>query len=275
MDLSNNGILRRGLRSRVQWIVLCALSVLLLTNAEAGGQYLLGAGDSVSINVYQQEDLNVSARVGPEGTIAYPLLGSVKIGGLTPEAAGQKIARLLEDGGFIKHPQVSLNVSAFVSQQVAVLGQINNPGNYPLEGESGILDILARAGGVTKEAADVITVVKKEGGKSVKHQIDLKRFYEGDMSEDIQITAGDVVLIPKMDTFYIYGEVKSPGIYRLERGMTTMQALSVGGGLTERGSLSGIKVNRRQADGEMKKISVELTDPLHPDDVVYVKERLF
>ena len=261
-------------RGCLNWAALMLLSLTVASTA-AAEKYLLGGGDTVDITVYQQQDLTLTAKISPEGDITYPLLGTVKIAGLTPESAGQKIARMLKEGGFIKQPQVFLKISAFGSQQVAILGQINKPGNYSLEGVSGVLDLLARAGGVTKEAANVITVIKKEGDKSVKHRIDLKRFYEGDMGQDIRVSSGDVVLIPRMDVFYIYGEVQNPGRFRLERGMTTMQALSVGGGVTGRGSLSGIKASRRQADGSMKKVELNLHDQLMPDDVVYVKERLF
>jgi polysaccharide export outer membrane protein len=95
------------------------------------------------------------------------------------------------------------------------------------------------------------------------------------MSQNIKVSEGDFVLVPKMDTFYVHGEVSRPGVYRLERGMTVMQALSVGGGITGRGSLKGMKVTRKLPDGTTKEIKLELTDELQPDDVLYVKERLF
>jgi polysaccharide export outer membrane protein len=121
----------------------------------------------------------------------------------------------------------------------------------------------------------VIVVVKEEAGNTTKHEVDLLKFYAGDMEQNIRVTQGDFILVPKMDTFYIHGEVKRPGMYRLERGMTTMQALSVGGGISDRGSLKDIKVTRRLKGGGTEKVEVELTDELQPDDVVYVKERLF
>jgi polysaccharide export outer membrane protein len=259
----------------IYWVCLLITSIYA-SQAIAAGEYLLGDGDTVNITVYGQSDLTVSARISPQGTIPYPLLEEVTIGGLTPEAAGRKIARMLKDGGFIKSPQVALSVKEYTSQQIHILGQINSPGNYPLEGKNTVVDLLARAGGVTDDAADVIFVVKNGAdGKPVRHEIDLLRFYDGDMSQNIQVTMGDTILVPKMDTFYIHGEVKRSGEYRLEKGMTVVQALSVGGGLSDRGSLKKIKVTRRLADGKTEKINVELTDNLKPNDVLYVKERLF
>ncbi len=246
------------------------------TPALAEDEYLLGGGDTVSITVYDQPDLSTVSRISPDtGSITYPLLGEVKIAGLTPEAAGKKIANLLKDKGILKFPEVTLSVKDYLSQSIPVMGQVNKPGEYPLRGESRVVDLIAQAGGVKDDAADIIVVVRNENGKQVRHEIDLLRFYAGDMSQNVKVSEGDFILVPKMDTFYIHGEVQRPGSYRLERGMTAMQALSVGGGLTERGSLRGMKVTRLKPDGSTESVSVELTDKLKPNDVLYVKERLF
>ncbi len=242
----------------------------------AAEAYLLGGGDTVNITVYEQPDLATTARISQDdGTITFPLLGEVKLAGLSPEAAGQKIERLLKEGGYIKAPQVSLTVNEFFSQKIPVLGQINSPGEYALQGERRVADLISQAGGLKPDAADTVVVVKNEGGKSVKYEVDILRFYAGDMTQNIKVVSGDFILVPKMDAFYIRGEVQRPGSYRLERDMTLMQALSVAGGVSERGSSKGIVITRRQANGETKKIKVKLSDTLQPNDVVYVKERLF
>ena len=268
-----------NINNKIRKAIIVVCGFFMLSYASFGFTdelYLLGDGDTVHITVYGQTDLTTDARISPEGKIPYPLLGEVNIGGLSAEAAAARIAQKLKSGGFIKAPQVAVSVKSYLSQQVSILGQIHKPGNYSLEGKVKILDLLAKAGGVTPEAADVIVLVKKAiESESVRHEIDLKKFYEGDMSLNMQMSSGDVILVPKMDTFFVYGEIRKPGMYRLEREMTVMQALSVGGGVNERGSHKGLKVNRRQANGEMKKIKVKLTEKLMPDDVLYVKERLF
>jgi polysaccharide export outer membrane protein len=238
--------------------------------------YLLGGGDTVTITVYQQPDLTTTARISQDdGTITFPLIGEVTISGLTPEAAALKIARLLKGGGFIKRPEVALTVNEFQSQKIPIMGQVNKPGEYALKGESRVIDLIAQAGGLKEDAADVIVVVKESAGETIKHEVDLLKFHTGDMEQNIKVTQGDFILVPKMDAFYIHGEVKRPGRYRLERDMTVMQALSVGGGISDRGSLKGMKVTRRLSDGATEKVKVELTDKLQPEDVLYVKERLF
>ena len=259
----------------IRWALLLVMS-FGASIAYAAEDYLLGEGDTVNITVYEQPDLATVARISQDdGTISFPLLGEVTIAGLSPEDAGRKIEKLLKQGGLIKAPQVSLTVKEFFSQKIPVLGQVKSPGEYSLKGESRVVDLITQAGGVKDDAADVIVVVKNEAGKSVKHEIDLLQFYAGDMTQNIKVARGDFILVPKMDTFYIHGEVKRPGMYRLERGMTAMQALSVGGGLTDRGSLKGMKVTRRQLDGKTEKIGIGLTDTLQSNDVLYVKERIF
>lgn len=238
--------------------------------------YLVGGGDTVKIIVYDQPDLTTEARVSQDdGTITFPLLGEVAISGLSPKSAGQRIANLLEDGGFIKNPQVAITVKDFRSQSIPIMGQVNKPGEYPLMGESKVVDLISQAGGLKDDAAEMIIVVKKEGDESVKHEIDLLRFYAGDMQQNIDVSQGDFILVPKMNTFYIHGEVKRSGMYRLERNMTVMQAISVGGGISDRGSMSGMKVTRSNGGGTTSKIGVNLTDKLQPNDVLYIKERLF
>lgn len=260
--------------SYIQWICLFIVSVNFSLGFAADG-YLLGEGDTVKITVYEQPDLTAVARISHAGTINYPFLGEIPIGGLTSDAAGRLIAKRLEVEGFVKTPQVILTIEEYRSHQIPVLGQINKPGKYSLEGQAMVVDLIAQAGGLRKDAADVITVVRNYAGNPVRYQIDLMRFYGGDMTQNIEVIGGDIILVPKMDRFYVYGEVNRPGVYRLERGMTTMQALSVGGGLTGRGSSGGIMISRRDAEGKIQKIEVELTDTLQPNDVLYVKERFF
>ena len=259
----------------IQWFCLLVTSFYSCF-IFAAEDYLLGGGDTVHISVYEQPDLTTDVRISQDdGTITFPLLGEVAIAGLSPEAAGSKIAKLLKDRGFIKNPQVAVTVQEFFSQKIRVMGQVGKPGEYSLKGESRVIDLITQAGGLQEDAADLIIVVKNEGGKSVKHEIDLLQFYAGDMSQNIEVSRGDFILVPKMNRFYIQGEVSRTGMYRLERDMTVMQALSVGGGVSGRGSLKGLKVIRHKADGTTEKIGVELTDRLQPNDVLIVKERLF
>ena len=109
-----------------------------------------------------------------------------------------------------------------------------------------------------------------------RHEIDLMSvFRDSDADADMEIVNGDILYIPREPHFYIYGEVQRPGSFRLEKNMTVVQALSVGGGLSLRGTQKGMKILRRSAQGQMEEIAAQLSDMLRPDDVVYVKESLF
>jgi len=263
--------------------VTCApqrLWIWLWLGLWAGGalaqeEYHLGPGDVVKVLVYEHDDLTTTGKISQGGTLVMPLLGEVRIGGLSTSQAEATIARALEEGGYVKFPQVALAVEEYRSQQFAILGHVKNPSKYPIEGKLTLIDALAMAGGTTDRAADVITVVSRQDGRKKVRRVDLTAFYRGDLSQNVPIKAGDVILVPKMETFYIYGEVRNPGSYRLEKNMTVVQALSVGGGLTDKGTQRGIRVKRQGDNGTVKEFEVGLNDLLRPNDVVFVKEGIF
>ena len=239
---------------------------------------LLGAGDVVKITVYQNPDLTVDgARISETNQINFPLVGNVAIGGLTATAAEQKIAKLLRDGGFVLRPQVTIQVGQIRSAVISILGQVGKPGRYPIETVGAkVSEMIAAAGGVVPGGADVVTLVGTRNGRPIKLDIDLPAILQSGKAElDLEVQNGDVIYADRAPTAYIYGEVQRPGQFKLERGMTLMQALAQSGGLTARGTQRGIKVHRRDANGAVEIISVDLNDPVARDDVIYVKESLF
>ena len=241
------------------------------------GDYQLGAGDAIRILVFQNPDLTLDSRVSEGGTITYPLIGTVQIGGLTISGAEKKIATALKAGGFVQQPQVNIVLIQVRGNQVSVLGQVNRPGRFPLETfNTRVSDMLATAGGATAGGDDVAIVTGIRDGKPFRKQIDIPSLYLGDKPDaDIILSGGDSIYVHRAPVFYIYGEAQRPGAFRIERNMTVMQALSTGGGPTARGSESRLRLHRRTADGGIEKISPELTDPIKPDDVLYVREALF
>ena len=238
---------------------------------------LLGDGDSVRVTVFQNPDLTTEARISERGTISFPLIGEVVIAGLTPEGAAARIADRLTSGKFVINPQVSLTVQQVRSRQVSVLGEVGKPGRYPLDDVSNSLtDVLARAGGISGEGDDNVVVVRTVNGRETRTAIDVPAMYRtGDMSHDLRLQNGDVIYVKHAPQFYLYGEVQKAGAYRLQPEMTVMQAISVGGGLTPRGTLRGLKVQRRASDGKVSTVAVHPSDPVRADDVIVVRERLF
>jgi polysaccharide biosynthesis/export protein len=234
--------------------------------------YILGPGDLIKITVFNNPDLTLDTRVSESETVSFPLIGQVKIGGLSTFTAESKIASLLEKGGYIKNPQVNIFVTQFQSKLVSVLGRVDKPGRYPIDRTTNLADLLALAGGVLPDGSDLVTVVSG----SSKAEYDLQKIVgKTDTLKSVIISGGEVVFVPRAPMFYIYGEVQRPGSYRLERGMTVMQALAQGGGLTLRGTERNIKINRQNAAGVTMESLPALTDTIQQDDVIYVQESLF
>jgi polysaccharide biosynthesis/export protein len=157
-----------------------------------------------------------------------------------------------------------------------VLGQVNRPGRYPIDGKRNVTDLLALAGGMNADGGDTVTLVRNRDGKSTKEVIDIiDMVRSGDMKQNLDLASNDVIYVERASRFYIYGEVQRPGTYRLERGMTVIQALSAGGGLTARGTERSIRIKRRDAAGALQVLVAKHDDLVRTDDVVYVQESLF
>ena len=252
--------------------------------AIAQGDSTLGAGDVVRIAVYGQNDLETTARITEEGNIIFPLIGQVSLRGLSNRQAEARIEQALSVGKFVRNPQVSIFVEERVregDEVVTVIGQVKKPGRFAVDnlssdGAQSIVAVLALAGGVSEDAADHLVLSTQRKGEYLKLRVDLVALLnEGDLSQNHVLEGGDIVLIPAMDVIYVYGQVEKPGRHRLERGMTVMQAISVSGGLTDRGTEKGLSLRRRTDRGDIVSVNSGLNDGLEPNDVVVVGESLF
>lgn len=261
--------------------MLCAFcfGALLLPAANAldAREYALGSGDVIRVTVFQNPDLTVETRVTENGSITYPLIGAVNVGGLTLPATEKLIADRLREGGFVLKPQVNVLLLQIRGNQVSVLGQVNRPGRYPIEiAGTTVTDILATAGGASVNGADVVTLVGTRDGQPYRTEIDVPSLFQPEgIKADIAVQGGDILYVHRAPVFYIYGEVNRPGSYRLERGLSVMQAIAQGGGITLRGTDKRIKLHRRNASGNVETVEPDMSLPLQSDDVVYVRESLF
>ncbi|MBU1395049.1 MAG: polysaccharide export protein EpsE [Gammaproteobacteria bacterium] len=255
--------------------MVCAL-LLAAPAWSADNDYRMGTGDVLRITVYGQPDLATEARVGDSGNISFPLIGDVKMAGVTPAQGETEIAQRLSKGGFINEPFVTLNVVQYRGQQISVLGRVNRPGRHTLEKVSRVTDVLALAGGIAGDGADTVTLVRTRDGKPEYRDIDMIALFQpGGEASNEMVQDGDIVNVARQPMFYIYGEVQRPGAFRLEQNMSVVQALSMGGGVTARGTQKGLKIMRRDASGELQQLDASLADPVKKDDVIYVKESLF
>ncbi len=262
-----------------RWFALLAAVALFMfaIQADAASRETLGAGDTIRVTIFQNPDLTTEVRISERGTIVFPLIGEIALGGQTPVGAGNRIAAQLKQGNFMKDPQVNVSVVQVRSRQVSVLGNVARPGRYALDDTTLTLtDILALAGGISPGGADTVTVVTNRNGTEKKLEINVPEMIaKGTMSANFEIQNGDTIFVQRAPVFYIYGEVQRAGAYRLEPDMIVMHALSLGGGLTPRGSDRGLVINRRMPDGAVRKIDAKLFEAVRPDDVIYVKESLF
>jgi polysaccharide export outer membrane protein len=240
-------------------------------------EYVLGPGDNIRVVVFQNPELTLETRVTENGTITYPLVGTLRVGGLTIPAAQQVISRALQSGNYVNQAQVNILLLQNRGNQVSVLGAVQRPGRFPLETfNTRVSEILAMAGGIAPNGADVVILTGTRDGKPLRREIDIAALFLGSkLAEDILVAGGDVLYVQRQPVFYIYGLVQRPGSYRVERGMTIRQALAQGGGPTERGTERGLLVYRRAGDGKLTTESPELSEDVRPDDVLYIRESVF
>jgi polysaccharide biosynthesis/export protein len=264
----------RAARFAVAFVVVMAAMLAGSTRATAApADYRLGAGDLIKIAVFDHDEFSVDARISQTGNITFPLVGQVPVAGLSTRDAELLLARHLIDGGFVKQPQISVLVSEYQSQKVSVMGQVAKPGQYPLDASKRVIDVLALAGGVLNDtAAEDVTLVRADSSRVV---IDLQKLFDGDPAVNLGVQDGDTVFVAHAPQFFIYGQVQHPGQYRLARNTTISQAISIGGGLTPRGTQRGALVKRMDASGKEQKYPVADEDALQPNDVLLIKASLF
>jgi polysaccharide biosynthesis/export protein len=277
-------------RATIWCRVALAVGLWLTHTAWAAGaagtasEATVGPGDLLQIGVSGYPELSVNTRISSNGDITYPYVGSVAVKGMTTSQVESLLAKRLTEGAFVRQPQVTVLVIEVQSQLVAVMGQVNKPGQYPLQASHKVLDLLAQAGGVvqgavgglvvngTGVAGDDATLVRRDG---TKVSISLPGLFSGDPAQNPSVAGGDSIYVPRAPQFYVYGEVQRPGVYKLERNMTVSQAISAGGGLTDRGSDRRVVVKRRDRDGAERQHKVRGGDLVQTDDVLLVKQSLF
>jgi polysaccharide export outer membrane protein len=237
----------------------------------------IGPGDSITIQVYGQPDMSGTVYVADNGTIPVALAGPVQVSGLSPAEASARIEQALRDGKFLVDPHVTLTVSESRSQRVSILGQVGRPGRYSIESNMSIFDLLAEAGGITEAGGDIVYVLRPDKeGNVARYRISLKSLADGaNLGSVPSLKGGDSVLVPLAPQFYIYGEVANSGKFKVELGMTVIQAIARAGGITQRGSQRRVVIKRRKADGTYETMSAKLSDLVQADDVIRVKESFF
>ncbi len=244
----------------------------------SGSTLSLARGDVVTMTVFGRPELTGTRYVSDQGQINAPLMGPIDVLGLSPTGAAKRIEMAYREGQYLIDPQVNLVMAAVRSQQISVLGEVGNPGRYPIETRTTVLDALAQAGGISQLGAQRVFILRRgpDGGEIPERlEVDLTAVLQTGVGRVAELRAGDTLIVPRAKLFYIYGQVNAPSSYVLRDGLTIIEAISMAGGLTQLGSVRRIEVKRRDAEGRVESYDVDVDDPVLAEDVINVKERLF
>lgn len=235
-------------------------------------------GDLLHVVVLRESDLERRVRVRDSGAISLPLIGDVQIAGMSTSEAAAQIAQKYLDAQILKHPDVSVFVEEYATQQVAVLGQVVKPGSFSLAAPRSLIDVLAMAGGLTDIADRHIAIERADGAKTA--EVFLSNGAEDALDANVQIYPGDRILVPRAGIIYVLGDVGRPGGYVMqnESRMTVLQAIAMAAGANRTASESHVRLVRNK-NGEIEEHEIPLKDIergiipdllLQPNDVLYV-----
>jgi len=255
-----------------------------LPTHKASIDYVVGPQDALRVTVFGVADLTRDVTVDNDGTFDFPLIGRVKAGGMTVRQIEDQIRTALADRKLLTNPAVTVDVTAYRSQTVYIMGEVRNVGRTTLSANQSILSVLAEAGFLPTAGSEIIISHRPPGvtaeGPILPDQnpSDLIRISRKDLEfgrgQNIRLQDGDTIFVPKAEQFFITGEVRSPGFYPLDRELTVLQALALAGGATERASKGGIKADRVIA-GKTKSVKLKLSDRVLPGDNITVPRRIF
>ncbi|MCF8055330.1 MAG: SLBB domain-containing protein [Desulfocapsa sp.] len=258
-----------------QLLFLCFSLLTLLSGSGYAEDYILGEGDVLKISVYDNEDLLTETRVNGNGFIVMPLIGPVKVGGLTTSAATTKLTNLLA-GDYILNPQLTIFIEKFRTKKVTILGHVNNAGIVQIEGPMTLLEVISQAGGLKEGVGDQATIKRSTDSEQEVIVINIRALIEdGDLTQNIVIYEGDSIFIPKGGTCYVTGLVGSSGAYPCSSGSTVLKLITLAGGFTGKASQSSVRIIRLVDNEKTVLKDVDLGTKVLANDIIVVPESFF
>lgn len=259
-------------------LVLLALGFLAAQAPEPTARnYVIGPQDQLSIIVFDEPDLTNKYRVENDGFITFPYLNRVPAAGKTLNELQELLTAMLKNG-YLANPQIRVEIDQYKSQTVVVTGEVRTPGTIPMSSASmTLITALALAGSATSSAANEVIVSRQPttpGGEVTLIRVNRRDLELGRAGMDIVLQDGDIINVPKAETFFVDGHVRNPGSYVLDSGITVQQAIALAGGLSDRGSTRGLKASR-MVKGKLVEVGVRLEDLVRAGDTIKVGARLF
>ncbi len=260
--------------------LLLLLFLLALSSPAQKDSLLIGPGDLLHLLVYDTPEMEQHARVTDSGNIPFTFLGNVNVAGLTPEQAAALIDHRLQAAGIMLHPQVSVNVEAYATQNASVMGEVQKPGIYEIDTPRKVVDVLALAGGLTYIADRHITI-QRSGPAKEKVEYYYSNAGQAALSADPMVYPGDSVVVSKVAVVYVLGDVSKPGGYPMTTNnskMTVLQAIALAGYANHTAAVGKSRLVRETPTG-VQEVSLPVGEmqkgkmpdvALLPDDVVYV-----
>jgi len=238
----------------------------------------IGSGDLLEVAVLGAPDISKQVRVSSSGEVSLPLIGTVKVAGLTPGQAEKLVEKKLLDGDYVIDPHVSIFEKEYQTQGISVLGEVQKPGIYPMLGSRRLLDVIAVAGGTTPKAGNHVSITHRDRSRSVQ-TLTLKGNESDSTSNNPEVFPGDTVVIQKAGIVYVVGDVRMPGGFVMDKPqLTVLQALAMAQGANPTAKLDGARVIRKSGDQreelpiELKKILASKSPDvsLQADDILFV-----
>jgi polysaccharide biosynthesis/export protein len=267
---------------KLQWycLLLLLLSSATIHLPAQNESLLIERGDLLHLLVYDTPEMEQHARVTDSGTIPFSFLGTVRVSGLTPAQAAEQIEHRLVAAGVMLHPEVSVRVEAYATQNASVMGQVQKPGSYEIDTGRKVVEVLAMAGGLT-DVADRHVTIQRFGAAQQKVEYYYSNSALTALSEDPMVYPGDTVIVPRAAVVYVLGDVSKPGGYPISTNnstMTVLQAIALAGYANHTAALGKSRLVRATSNGVVE-IDLEVNAmekgkkpdvALFADDVVYV-----
>ena len=255
--------------------------------SSAGEEYRIGRDDLIEVNVFEVPELGSITRVGGNGKISLPLLGTVEAANHTSHELERVIEEALK-ANYVNDPHVTVLVREYASQPVSVIGAVKAPGIYQIKGQKRLLDILAMAQGLDQNAGKTIQILRRQSeGTNASDEpqtitITTEELFQSGKTElNIPIEAGDVINVLQAGSVFVIGEVTRPGEYVVRQGkdITAAQALALGGGFSKEAKKQQCLIIRIHRDGSKEEIPVNVAKildgslqdvPIMPNDILFV-----